>query len=106
MSKHHHDADFYEFCKARWPRCILCNRRPVEQFHHFQLVGSPYYRGPAPRRSSTYNAAGVCNTCHDAMHDVVGERRVIEAFLGGYEELYRRQMRRLHEYLDYLRAGA
>lgn len=102
MSRAHHNAGWYRFSLERWPRCILCEQRPAVQMHHFQIVGSALYRGPAPRRSSSYNAAGVCDVCHDNCHDHVGERRMIEAFLGSHDELYRRMTRRMHEYIDHL----
>lgn len=105
MSRHHHDQAFYDFSRERWPRCFFCGQRPVQQMHHLSAVGSAYHRGVAPRRSSTYNAVGVCDECHDAVHDSVGERRMIEAFLGGREEMYRQLTRRLHEYIDYLRGA-
>jgi len=103
MSKAHHDDRYYDFSMKRWPKCFFCGQRPVQQMHHLSAVGSAHYRGVAPRRSSTYNAVGVCRQCHEAVHDSVGEQRMIEAFLGGREEMYRRLTRRLHEYIDHLR---
>lgn len=101
-----HDPAWYEFQKERWPKCFFCGQRHVQQFHHLAAVGSSLYRGVAPRRSTPYNAVGVCDPCHDIVHDVAGERRMIEAFLGGQEEMYRRLTRRMVEYIERLRGMA
>ena len=98
--------NWYEFSRERWPRCFFCDIKPVEHMHHLSAIGSPYFRGVAPRRSSDYNAVGVCATCHSNVHDSKGERRMIEAFLGSRDEMYRRLTRRMHDYIEYLRGAA
>lgn len=97
------DRGWYEFWSERQTLCFICGRRRPTQFHHFALAGSDKYRGVAPRRSSTYNTAYVCDYCHDRVHDQAGERVVIEE-MGGYLELYRRFFRMFHDYATELLA--
>lgn len=104
MSKVHHNEAWYVYWRIRQPMCLLCGKRKGAQFHHFQIVGADRYAGPAPRRASTYNAYLVCDTCHDEIHDVIGEAEVIERHLGSKDELYRIAMRHMHEFADWMQA--
>ena len=97
------DKSWYEFNNRHQPMCFICGVRQAQQYHHFALLGSDKYRGVAPRRSSPFNAAKVCDYCHDRVHDTAGERVVIDE-MGGYLELYRRFFRMFHDYATELLA--
>ena len=56
-----------------------------------------------PGAAAPFNAAKVCDYCHDRVHDTAGERVVIDE-MGGYLELYRRFFRMFHDYATELLA--
>lgn len=103
MSKAHHDQVYYDFVKREWPECLYCEHGG-EQLHHLQVIGSLKYRGPMPRRASSYNVVHLCRECHDYSHRV-GDAAAAKEFLGSERQLFLRVTGQLHEYLTWLMEG-